>query len=366
MAHAHFWRSLIARSALLALLLATVSAVAAADDQPKLGIRPVGGTGYIELTLEPGASQELAVELGNYGDQPVVASTYLADIYSLVNGGMGVRLKGEPMSGMTNWIDYPGEELTLDARTAVQRSFMLRVPADAAPGEYLASVVLQGAPTTLTTSENPVALSQVVRQAMAIAITIPGPQHAELELGAVSHRVNNGTSLLVVELRNAGNVRVRPSGELVLRDSAGAELSRYPLELGSLYAGTSTTLEVPFAGTLPEGGYSVSLSLADPSRGAQIQVADLPVHVDPAPTPEAAVAGTVPQPAPLNLPTAAPAGGSQPSAGQDAGGSQANAGHDAGATDTAASPPLSTPELIVGGLLLLGLGLALRPALRRR
>ncbi|CAN5461829.1 hypothetical protein BH20CHL6_BH20CHL6_15380 [soil metagenome] len=87
----------------------------AATEIPRLDIRPMGVDGpYFELTLRPGESRTLGVELANHGTQPVRARTYAADVYTLVNGGFGARLAGEASGEVTAWLDYEARTLDLD------------------------------------------------------------------------------------------------------------------------------------------------------------------------------------------------------------------------------------------------------------
>src|SRR4051812_9477393 len=74
-------------------------------ETPRLGIRPIDYEGYFTLEMKPGEKKKLTVELGNYGTQSVKARTYAADVYTLINGGFGVRLDGEATSGTTLWLD---------------------------------------------------------------------------------------------------------------------------------------------------------------------------------------------------------------------------------------------------------------------
>lgn len=331
------------------LLLALAPGLALAQEQPaQLGLRPVpaGEKGYFELTLEPGTTRELTVELGNYGTSPARAHTYAADIYSLVNGGMGIGLAGAA-SGPTTWLSYPPETLTLEGRKAILRTFNVTVPPDAQPGEYLTSIVIEGSPE-LIGGGGGTQVKQVLRQAIAVSIDIPGPRRSELTVGAISEKAIGGQSVVSIELRNTGNVRVRPGGLFVLRDASGAEISRYELQLNSIYAGTATQIEIPFAGALPIGGYSASLELSDPEAGlAPVTAApDLAVVAPTAvPTaPESERQG----PAPINLPTpAAGEAGDAPAA-------------------TSAGGPLGAGELVFGAAMLALLAAVLVPALRRR
>jgi hypothetical protein len=288
-------------AALILFFCSGGSPAAAQGDTAELGIRQVGGSGsYIDLTLDPGATQELTIELGNYGTAPVPAYTYLADVYSLMNGGMGVALeKTNGESGASGWVNYPAQTMTLDARSALQRSFSISVPPSVKPGEYLTSIVLQGEASAPSAGAG-VAIKQVVRQAMAIMVTVPGPQHPALAIGAASSLVITDRSVVRIELRNSGNTRLQPQGDLVLYDAVGAEVSRYPVKMGSIYAGTSAQLEVPFAGLLNPGDYKIVLSLSDPKAGPLAQAEALPLRIELPSVATAAPASQGPQVAPIS------------------------------------------------------------------
>ncbi len=87
----------------------------------------------------------------------------------------------------------------------------------------------------------------------------------------------------------------------MLRDAHGAEISRYPIALDTLYAGTSTFVEVPFAGRLNLGDYTVALALADGKQHAQANAQSTSLSVPPPETDSVPAAiGVVPQPAAIN------------------------------------------------------------------
>jgi hypothetical protein len=287
-------------SAILALFGATV--MVSAQQQPvMLGIQPVGVTGsYFSLTLAPGETRELTVELANFGTVKVRARTYAADAYTIINGGFGARLDGEPTSGTTRWLDYPVDTLELAPRAGVQRMFKVSVPADTKPGEYITSLVIQSAESQPTGSTG-VAIRQVLRQAVAVAVSVPGPHTPGLVIGAATYRTIAGTSMVAVVVKNTGNVHLKPSGEFVLHDAKGTEISRYPIAMDTVYAGTSTFIEVPFNGRLNPGKYTVALTLTDSKQQAPASVQAAPLIVPSLETEGVpAPIGVVPPPAPIN------------------------------------------------------------------
>jgi hypothetical protein len=278
-------------------------------------------SGNFTLTMTPGESRDLTVQLGNLGAETVRARTFPADVYSLVNGGFGARLDGEPTGGTTAWLSYPTETIDLAPAARLERTFTLSVPADAQPGEYQTSLVLQNADPfgdASATSEVSVAFKQIIRQALSVNITVPGPLVPGLQIGTATQQPVGGNTTVVVQVKNTGNVRLKPSGEFVLMDASGKALSRYPITMDTVYAGTETTAEMPFDQLLNPGEYTVSASLADAS-GVTAAPGPLALIV-PRPDAPGGVAEVGPGRATINqAPLAAPAAGPQlPEQGGDA------------------------------------------------
>lgn len=249
----------------LVALFSTVGSIRA-DGPLKLGLTTLGTTGSnFVLTMQPGESRNLAVKLDNYGAESVQVRTYAADAFSMINGGLAVRLVGEPSSGTTDWLTYSAEDLDLAARTAVERDFTVTVPVGTPPGEYQTSLVLQNA-TPVSTSNAPqtgMMLQQIIRQVVVVSVDVPGPRTPSLELGPTTHSLVVQHSRLTVGVANLGNVRLKPTGEFVLWDSAGSEVTRYPVAMDTVYAHTDTVAAIPFAQRLNPGDYTAKLTLTD-------------------------------------------------------------------------------------------------------
>src|SRR6185312_6714389 len=263
---------------LIALFAALVNG-AAADTPVSLGIKPVGASGsYFTLNMKPGETQQLTVSLGNFGSESIQARTYAADAYTIVNGGFGVRLDGEPTSGTTSWLSYSAETLQLDAGKSETRTFSVTIPADAKPGEYLTGLVIQNATPTAASASGSVAINQINRQAIAVSITVPGPLVPGLAINQISYTPVGERSVLDFAVANTGNMNLKPSGEFTLKSPDGQEISHGPIQMGSFYAGTTTTVEGLLAQHLNPGDYVASLALTDTKSGATAEKT-LPLNV---------------------------------------------------------------------------------------
>lgn len=288
--------------ALATAWLVTAVPVAALDEASKLGLTPLDQDGaYFELTLEPGEGTMLRVEAANFGASEVEARTYAADVYSIINGGFGADLYGEPAAGTTLWLDYQEQIATLGAHDALVIDFEVAVPDGTPPGEYIAALVIENVEPFRGSGS--VTIDQINRSAIAVAIDVPGPSLPELQIGAVGHHVAGAQSVVTFAIDNPGNVHLRPAGDFGLFDASGRELSAGPVTMDSVYAGTGTLLEAPLAEMLPDGDYCAELRLVDEETGATDEIECLAFSVGAAapPEPDASIAAAAP--APLRLPS---------------------------------------------------------------
>ena len=275
-----------------AVLSSTAVPVLGADPAAKLGLKPVGVRGaFFDLHLAAGETKKLAVELGNYGTAPVTAFTFASDAYSMIDGGMAVRLKDQPTSGTTGWLDYAAGTVTLEAGATTARSFSVTVPADAMPGDHITGLVVQSDAAIGGSGE--VAFNQVVRQVVAVAINVGGPAAPGLALPSATLRTTPaGLVWLDFGVDNTGRRNLRLSGEYAIHDAAGSELARKAVSMSTVFAGDSTTLAIPFAVRLSPGRYLATLCLADPAFGLRVCSAALPLEVATAVAPATSPAAT--------------------------------------------------------------------------
>jgi hypothetical protein len=265
----------------LFLVLAALAAPGAAlgqGDEVKLALRPVGQAGpYFDLTMRPGETRSLDVEISNAGQSAISARTYASDVYTIINGGFGGRLHDEAQTGTTRWLDYSTDVLELQAGEGIARPFSVAVPADAAPGEYVTSLVLEN--DRPVGSGGSVVFNQIVRQAVAVVVTVPGQRSPALVIGNSTHKVVAGMSIVAVAVANTGNVRLKPVVGFTLFDAAGARVSQASVQMDTFYARTDTFVEVPLAVLLNPGTYTVRLSLDDAAQGAETSRGAIPLVV---------------------------------------------------------------------------------------
>lgn len=247
---------------------ASPGTTAEAGRGPLFVLRPAEGQDgdFFAVEAEPGSTQTLTAVIGNADTEPLTLRTYAADAFTLVNGGFGVRHEDDPVDDVGAWLEYEAGTIDLEPDAAIEREITVTVPDDAGPGQYIAGVVLQTAePIEI---EGSAMFRQVVRKSVAVLITIPGETKPALELGEGELVTGVSGTRLSIPVRNAGNVLLKPAGEVLLVDSAGNTAFTQHVAMGSVYAGMETTLEIPLPGALPEGDYALSASLADRETSA--------------------------------------------------------------------------------------------------
>lgn len=273
------------------------------------GIQPADSAiSFFEFEAEPADVVELPVLLYNNDEAAIEIRTYAADGYSLVNGGFDARLDGEPVTETAGWIEYEAENIIIDGGETVERLARLTVPADAAPGEYFAALVVQNASPIQTGS-----IEQVIRQLIAVVVVVPGPETFAIEVGDASFRQLTDYFSLLVEVTNSGTVRIRLSGELAVYDEADTLMLTAPVTMGLVLPGDTTSIEVALPQVLPVGEYIVEILLGDEESGLATEYFDRALTVvelpTPTPVPTASTGPTVffgsPTPPAAATPTAA-------------------------------------------------------------
>jgi hypothetical protein len=260
------------------VVLVAPGAALAQGSPTKLALLPLGQAGsFFDLTMTPGETQTLGVEIANDGIAALAARTYAADVYTIINGGFGARLRGQPRSGMTSWLDYPTAVWQLRAGQRLQRAFAVSVPADAGPGEYITSLVLEN--DQPIHAAGTVAINEFSRQAVAVVVTVPGPRSPVLAIGAASQRLVAGRSVVSVAVANSGNIRLKPLVSFTLSDATGGLVSQASIQMDTFYAHTDTFVEVPLAAALAPGAYTVQLTLDDAAHGARAASGAIPFVV---------------------------------------------------------------------------------------
>ena len=259
---------------------AATPAAGAAPEVPTFVLQPLdhAENGYFRLELEAGSSATLKVLIGNGGNSPFDARIYVADAYTIQNGGFGLRKSTDEKTDVSTWIDFPTQELTYGPGEGMEQTFSVTVPKGTAPGQYIAGVAIETAePMSAGQSDSMLQFNQVLRSAVAVFITVPGPRQPAFDIGDASYELVGALNTIFVDIHNTGNVLVTPKGQLTVFDAQNAMLFSTPITMGVVYAGDDTQIAIGLAQPLPPGDYHLSLNLSDEASGVSASRDDLSI-----------------------------------------------------------------------------------------
>jgi len=243
-----------------------------ADSGPRFVIRPKEGADgdYFTVEAAAGTTTELTVVLGNADDEPLKLRTYANDTVPMTNGGFSIADEDVAPTGTATWIDYAAETFEFASGEGVERTFTVTIPQDAAPGQYIAGIALQTAEPLEV--EGTSLFNQIIRKTIAVFIIVPGPEQPAFSLGEPALLTDGALSRIEIPVENTGNVLIKPQGQLTLTDGSGKDVVQAPIAMGSVYAGTTAPLSVALTTSIPEGDYTMSVSLTDEATGAQASI----------------------------------------------------------------------------------------------
>jgi hypothetical protein len=217
------------------------------------------------VEVAPGASAELTLVLSNPGTFPVELHSYTANVHTAVNGGLTMEPAGSELAAPATWMEFPSETVALEPGQEATRVFTVNIPAETPPGQYPNAVAVETVGDyAVEGSSN---FRQRIRKVLPVLITVPGEVEAGFVLGEPIVETSRRWPVLQIPIENTGNIRVRPQGELTVKDPTGVELLKTLVTVGYIYAGDATLIEIIMNPALPPGDYEINLQMADESTG---------------------------------------------------------------------------------------------------
>lgn len=244
----------------------TAAAAAAAAATPSA---PTPGSGdgialapaRFELEMSPGSETTVVVNLDYHTSradaQPYRLVASLNDWNINGRGELEFFRAGAQPNSASPWIIYSPAEVTVQPGKTHSIRVTVSVPKDAAPGDHLASLIVEQRPDTIKLNQN--ARQMVMRFRMAAMFYIKVPQATRRGTLTNLQAAFEGDKIVVTPtLKNEGNSVVRPLTSLKVTDSGGHTVAELP-EGESLPVLGGATLARPYTieRTLAPGTYTV-------------------------------------------------------------------------------------------------------------
>lgn len=273
---------------ILALLICLPAAAAAqipAADAPSNGSMAISPARF-ELEMKPGTETTVVVNLdyrapGN-AKEPVRIVASLNDWTITKDGRVECFRANSRPDSASPWLIYSPGEAAVMPGSIHQIRVTISVPADAAPGDHLAALIIEQRPETLKFEQN--LRQMIVRYRMASVFYIKVPnltKRGSLE-GLYAGATPEGI-VVTPQLKNEGNSMIRPVASVKILDAADKVVAELPeTESVPILAGAQLSQPVIINKALAPGNYTVKYRI-DFQDGAKATegITDLVVKTPP-------------------------------------------------------------------------------------
>ena len=213
-----------------------------------------------ELFLASGQAQTYIITVINRDSvKSVRLKTSAVDWAMKPNGQTTYPKPGTLFQSCSNWIEVNPTEFEIQPNASQDVRYTIKVP-DSCFGSYWSIIFFESQPDTA-----PQAMIGVVMKARigsTIYVTIPGTEVKQVEvLGFSYQRKGYLKHEFKLQVRNTGNVHLRPKGTLTIKDGAGAVAGTLALNDDVILPQSQRELVLPLAQALAPGRYTAVINL---------------------------------------------------------------------------------------------------------
>ena len=235
----HFLKISIPALLISFFLIVIAQAVLAQETPPTRSI--VISPPTIEHTLNPGERAEGILKVTNNGKADLTFSANIHDFIVEDKNGTPTILTDDTLSEKysgASWIAVTPNTFTVPASTTKEINYYLQVPLDAAPGGRYAAAIYE-----------PIDIIQVEGTGAGVNtqlgslfyITVAGPvtENAEVVSFTVPTFSEYPPVTIATEIKNNSDIHVKPTGNIVIKNMFGQEISRQDFSGGNIFPETS-------------------------------------------------------------------------------------------------------------------------------
>jgi hypothetical protein len=258
-------------SAVLVLLNLSAAAIAQSNTQPGSGlsISPL----HNQLTLDPGASTDLKINIKNITQNTVLAKAYVNDFTADNRSGNPVIVTDTSKllpTSIKNFVNPRDVPLAIGEKKEI--IVPVKIPSDATPGAYYGIIRYRAIPSGENAPGNgAVSLSASVGTIVLIQVKGQLREQAQLSSLKVYNGDSSGTlffqkpNKVGVEVSNLGNSFVQPFGKVVVANNSGKQVYAYELNnvhpRANVLPGTKRVFKDAIKNISSPGRYKVTASI---------------------------------------------------------------------------------------------------------
>jgi hypothetical protein len=229
---------------------------------------------FFQLQARPGATVRAgALQLQNPGRKPVTIRIDPVDGLTINTLGSTYQQPGTAATGSTGWTRLSLRQVTLAPKQSRQVPVVVTVPRSAAPGDYLSGVSVEAlGQTRQIDPKKGLAIASIVRYAIGLELTLPGPRHPSIQFTGASLQREPSTLVFFLNARNRGNVILKGVHGTAQVTLGAKQVAAIPLGPGTFVSGTTIAYPVPASHQTPSPGtvYHVTAVLYYPGGVARL------------------------------------------------------------------------------------------------
>jgi hypothetical protein len=219
----------------------------AGTDPNQPGNRPT-----FSYNLAPGAVQDDAFTVWNFGDTQLTFHLYATDAFNAQDGGFTLLTAEQKAKDVGSWISLEQNNLTLPPHSKATLKLKVTVPANATPGDHTAGVLAASTTPGIDSEGKHIILDR--RTGSRVYLRVSGPTTPALtveNLATDYHPSVNpldGSLDVTYTVRNAGNVRLGAHQKVTVKDLFGTVTDRSLKDLEEILPGNAVTVTQHFDG----------------------------------------------------------------------------------------------------------------------
>lgn len=180
-------------------------------------------------TYSAGETRKDSVTLENKGTEPLTVKVYPADSTTTSDGAFALESETDKRDTIGAWVKVDQDMVTISPNEKKEIPFTISVPKDAQKGEYSGGVVFENTTPQNYQSKN-MNLEVVSRLGVRVYLTVPGPEQVALEVKDLKYTVTDNNLNFSFTAENTGEVRLKPTGMLQIKDAFGRIVESIPLD----------------------------------------------------------------------------------------------------------------------------------------
>lgn len=233
---------------------------------------------FIEETIDPGDVKTYQLEIENLNQSDQQYFIFKRNISGVNDSSVPIFATSDTeVTGyeLVDWITLDTNQVNLGPNEKQTVSFTINTPTKASPGSYFGGLFVSADPPDL--EENGASVGYQVANIVSIRISGEAVESASIRQFSTSRFLYGAQEVdFSVRVENEGNVLVRPTGLIQIKNSLGKEVGQinFNESLGAVFPADTRTFEELWVGDAPGfGRYEADLSLVYGQTGARYTIA---------------------------------------------------------------------------------------------